>query len=85
MLSAKQWKQDCFDGIVAAHLSKTIKVWEGGKLRLSIKEPVDEVRMNADTRSRTGGACPMLRPSSCNQVGKLAEIFERLRRMVYGG
>ena len=52
MIAGEQWKQDMFDGIVNSFLNNTISVEEAGKLRLSVKEPIDELRAQADTNRR---------------------------------
>ena len=47
-----QWKLDMTDGIVAASQAGLIDKTEVGALRASIKEPIDEKRMEADTARR---------------------------------
>ena len=54
MIPNEQYKQDMFDGIIAAFFKKTISVEEAGRLRISVKEDVDLLRMFVDTNKRLG-------------------------------
>jgi hypothetical protein len=58
MIPTEQWKEVCFNGVYDAYRKKSITLHEAGKLRVSIKQPIDEGRMDNDTRERTGGVCP---------------------------
>lgn len=52
MLNNEQYKQDMFDGITSAFLKGTINMKEGGNLRISAKQPVNQDVMDADTYRR---------------------------------
>ena len=55
MISAEQYKEDMFLGVTDAVLSGKLTLTEAGNLRLSIKEPIDELRMWTDTNKRLEG------------------------------
>ena len=85
MIASQQYREDMFDGIVATHLSRKITAAEGGKLRLSVKAPIDEANMNADTWARTHGACPTLGRPVPGEFAKLTVVFRVLNQGRDGG
>lgn len=77
MIHDEQWQKDMRDGVLAACQTNLCAV---GLLNISIKEPIDHQRMNADTCHRTDGKCPTQRGYLQRQFTALVEVFERVNQ-----
>lgn len=77
-----QWKEDMMAGATAAHLSRTIDMTEGGRLRKSVNASADPERMKDDTIFRTNGACGK---NKAERINGLAESFHHLNGGRDGG
>lgn len=84
MLPNDRWKEVIFDVVVDVCMRREVTINEAGKLRLSIKEPINEDRMNADTRARTEGRCPAIMDTGHGYVA-LTEAFATLNQGRDGG
>ena len=55
MIAANQWKEIMDNAITAARQAGTITLADAARLRCSVSEPIDAVRMKQDTEFRLGG------------------------------
>lgn len=78
MIPDRLWQQDMTDGTHAACMAKKCGCGGAGRLRESIKKPINHQRMYRDTFRRTGGKCPTQRGYLQRQFAKLAEAFKNL-------